>query len=271
MGIKSVYYFPPSAWSGSVKRAGKIADMVDAVITAFKFTADTYDKGGIPHFYAGHPLVDYMQKWKNADRGEVLTGLGLAKGPVYVALLPGSRTQEIKHLLPLLVEVGNELKKSIDGVHFLMPIASPALNEMIFTGLKEADFPITTFDGRSADVMSISRLIIMASGSASLEASILETPFILTYRLNNIDYRIIKLFVKLRWAGLPNLILGREIVPEFIQENATVENICREAKDLIADGEKRQKTISDLKELNESLGEPGVVARIARFIIEKVL
>ncbi len=269
--IKAVYYFPPSAWSGSVKRAEEVAGLVDSVITAFRFTADTYDRGGIPHFYTGHPLVDVMQKWKNANRDKILKDLGLEDGPSYVALMPGSRTQEINHVLPLLVETAGRLKEEIPGVHFLIPVASPLLREKIMSGVENCNAPVSLFDGRAQEIMAVCRLVIMASGSASLEASILEVPMILTYRLNQLDYKIIRAFVKQKWAGLPNLILEREIVPELLQEKATVENICQIAKDLIPDGQKRQKMIHDLKELNKALGEPGVTGRVARHIWEDVL
>jgi len=271
LNIPTVYYFPPSAWSGSTKRAREIADSVTSVIAAFQFTADTYRKGDIPHFYTGHPLVDVMQKWKEMPRGEILSGLGLQEGPAYVALMPGSRTQEINHVLSLLLDAAKALHGELPGLHFLMPIASPLLKEPISQAVQGLPIPVTLFQGRAQEVMAVSRLSIMASGSASLEASLLEVPMILTYRLNSLDYRLIRFFVKLRWAGLPNLIMQREIVPELIQEKATVENICTYAKDLIRDGEKRQKMISDLKSLNSLLGEPGVIARIARHVMESVI
>ena len=270
-GIKAVYYFPPSAWSGNVKRANEIAGQVDSVITAFRFTANTYKKGDIPHFYAGHPLVDVMQKWKTGSREGYIKDLGLEEGPTYVGLMPGSRTQEINHVLPLLLDAARKMSEEIPGVHFLLPIASPLLREKIYEGVQNCCAPITVFDGRAQEIMAVCRLIVMASGSASLEASIMGVPMILTYRLNQFDYKIIRMFVKLKWAGLPNLIMERGIVPELIQEQANVENICSLAKDLLPDGQKRQKMIQDLQELNISLGEPGVVSRVARHIWEDVL
>jgi lipid-A-disaccharide synthase len=120
-------------------------------------------------------------------------------------------------------------------------------------------------------VMSISELAIMASGSASLEAAVLGVPIIMTYKLLWLDWRIIKKFVKMRWCGLPNLMVERDIVPELIQYDASVENICRWAEDLLQDKEKRKKMIEDLNEVKKSLGEPGVTDRVARHIRENLL
>jgi lipid-A-disaccharide synthase len=269
-GIKTVYYFPPSAWSGSVKRATEIANAVDLVINTFKFTADTYDRGNIKHKFFGHPLVDIIDDLKGS-REAVVKKLGLNEGVRYVALLPGSRSQEIRLILPVLMESAKELSKRIPNLHFLLPIAAPSLKNRIDKMTEHVDFPLTKFDGMATGVMSISELAIMASGSASLEAAVLGVPIIMTYKLLWLDWRIIKKFVKMRWCGLPNLMVERDIVPELIQYDASVENICRWAEDLLQDKEKRKKMIEDLNEVKKSLGEPGVTDRVARHIRENLL
>ncbi|MCE1248167.1 MAG: lipid-A-disaccharide synthase [Firmicutes bacterium] len=269
-GIKTVYYFPPSAWSGSVKRAAEIAGKVDMVVNTFKFTADTYDKGKINHSFFGHPLIDVIEDI-TGTREDVIKELKLKEGIRYVALLPGSRSQEIRLLLPVLLDSARELHKRIPGLQFLLPIAAPVLKKKIEKLTKNADFPLTVYDGKATKIMSVSELAIMASGSASLEAAVLGVPTILTYKLLWLDWRIIKRFVKLRWCGLPNLMLERDVVPELIQHDASVENICRWAEDLLQNEEKRSKMIKDLNEVKKSLGEPGVTDRVARHIRESLL
>lgn len=269
-GIKSVYYFPPSAWSGSVKRAREIAGVIDHVITTFEFTARTYDKGEVKHSYFGHPLIDVLDE-AIGTREEMLEELNLKEGPRYVALLPGSRSQEIRMVLPLLLESARRLHEKIPCLHFLMPVAAPVLQERIDHLTRDLSFPLTKFSGKAPKVMSVSDLVIMASGSASLEAAVMEVPIILTYRLLWIDWKIIKRFVKQKWCGLPNLILERDVVPELLQDDATPENICRWAEDLLLNEEKRKKMIDDLKEVKASLGTPGVTDRVARYVWENTL
>jgi lipid-A-disaccharide synthase len=270
-GIRSVYYFPPSAWSGSEKRAKEIASSVDLVVNTFKFSANTYDKAGIRHFYTGHPLLDYADPWKKMDRQEILKGLDLPADRSYIALMPGSRNQELKYILSLMVEVGSRLWTKFPDIHFIVPVASPILRQRIEKAFSKASYPVTLFDKRSSEIMAASELVIMASGSAALEACILEKPMIITYRLSPLDYRLIKLFVKLKWAGLPNLILQKDIIPELLQHDATTDNICRWAEELLQDGDKRRKMVADLREVTESLGSPGVVARVAQHIKTSLL
>ncbi len=270
-GIKSVYYFPPSAWSGSVKRARQVGSLVDKVVNVFRFTAKTYDRAGVPYFYTGHPLVDFIHPWKVAKREDILRDLGLPSGKRFVSLLPGSRVQEICRILPLLTDVASLLYKRHRDLHFLVPIASPLLKEKVLGGFKEKDFPVSFFDGKSPAVMSVSSLVIMASGSAALEAALLEKPMIVTYRINELDYFLIKTFLDIKWVSLPNLMLQRYVVPELIQEKAKVENILKWAEDLLEDAPIRRKMVESLKELNHQVGEVGVVSRIAKHLWETVL
>lgn len=269
-GIKTVYYFPPSAWSGSVKRAREIKDAVDLVINAFKFTADTYDRGNIDHYFTGHPLVDYMQPLVNSDRNNVLKELGIEEERRFIGLLPGSRSQELQYVLPILLDTAEKLAMDDPELFFLIPVASPVLKNKITSMVNKRNLPVRCFDGKAPQIMKIADLLIMASGSAALEAAILKTPMIITYKVNWLDYRLIKKFVKLRWVSLPNLIINEEIVPELLQENATVDKICSWSKDLLDNDEKRKKMINDLDRLNQALGKPGMVERIARHIWEKI-
>jgi lipid-A-disaccharide synthase len=225
----------------------------------------------LTNFYTGHPLVDFIQSFKILSKNNLLNSLNLKEGPQYIALLPGSRSMEIKYILPLLIEVAERLNKSCPQAHFLIPIATPLLADKIMTSLKTVTFPFTTFERKSPEVIALSDLVILASGSVALEAAIMEKPMILTYKMNPIDAALIKKLIKLKWVGLPNLIAKREIIPELLLENATPENICNLALELLNDEQKRNNMLSDLKELNKILGEPGVVSRIARHIGEKFL
>lgn len=270
MGIKSVYYFPPSAWSGSVKRASEIASIIDHVITTFKFTADTYNKGNVPHQYFGHPLIDVLDE-AVGSREEMMKLLKLEPDKRYIAILPGSRSQEIRMVLPLLIKSAEILNKKIPGLCFLMPVAAPVLQEPIDRLTKNAGFSLKKYSGMAPKIMSVCDLAIMASGSASLEASVLGVPMILTYRIRQIDWLIIKRFVRQKWCGLPNLILERDVVPELLQDEASPDNISRWAEALLLNEEKRNKMINDLREVKESLGEYGVTDRVAQYIWESVL
>jgi lipid-A-disaccharide synthase len=264
-GIRTLYFFPPSAWYPSVKRVKRIAESVDHIVPAFSYSVKTYDDAGIKVHYFGHPLIDMLDA--KSPRDDALKRLGLNEGN-YVGILPGSREQEVNALMPVLLECMKSLKSRRRDIEFLLPIATPALRPLISRFFRHNEDLARLVDGSAHEVMKVSRLIVMASGSSSLEAAILGTPMIILYKLAWPDWCIGKLFIKVPFIALPNLIVQRKVVSELIQLEASPERIVLESMELLEDTETREQMLKDLREVKDSLGEPGVLKRLGSFIVD---
>ncbi|MCL5773890.1 MAG: lipid-A-disaccharide synthase [Firmicutes bacterium] len=268
MGFKTIYYFPPSAWSTEVERVRNIARCVDKIVPVFSFTEETYKKAGIETAYFGHPLVDILD---GIPKGEdILKELNFVNVNPVIGILPGSRIQEIRTLLPPMLKAAAKIKEALPGAEFILPAALPVFESYIKEKIKDSPVPVHLVSGRAQEVMKVSRILIMASGSASLEAACFQTPMILLYKLSKPDWFLINLLVKIPYAGLPNLILQKKVVPELLQNQVTPEAISSLAIELLKDDEKRKAMIADLKNVREKLGSCGVVEKVANLVLETV-
>jgi lipid-A-disaccharide synthase len=269
-GIRTLYYFPPSAWSPNPERARRVRSSVDHVVAAFAYTAETYRRAGQDVAYFGHPLLDIVQP--AGSTAEVRQRLKLASGKRFVTLLPGSRRAEVSRLSPTLFAAARRLAARQPDLHFLVPVALPSLDELVRAKLQAhggVHLPVTVFDGQASDCMRVSELVLMISGSASLEAVILGVPMIMFYRLAALDWCIGQFLVRdFTYMGLPNLISGRLIVPELLQYEATPVRLEQEAWTLLSRPDLRQRMKDNLLEVKKQLGPPGAVSRVAQYIWE---
>lgn len=267
-GLKTLWYVPPSQWARNPKRFRALHERVTSIITPFKYNADNYARLGLEVGYYGHPLIDVIGE--PPSREEAQKALGVPAGR-YVTLLPGSRTQEIRYITPLLLQVAAGLKTENGDLQFLLPIASPALEKQLRARIPRPPAWLHLFQGRAREAMAASVLGVMASGSASLEAALLGLPHVVVYKGSNLDWLIYMMLYRLgllrveRFA-LANLVLQEDVMPEFLQEYATPEAVTREALSILQDGPKRQKLIRDLERVKRAVGEPGVVQRVARHV-----
>lgn len=262
-GLRCVYYFPPSGWSTNRRRLAHIHSRVEALIPAFAYSAEQYLKNGLPVAYFGHPLVDLCQP---IERSLALERLGLPEGQ-YAAILPGSRTQEIRLLLPIFLETAQRFSQ----LTWLLPTANPQLEARLRRALPEPPAWLRIIPGRSREVMSVSRAGLLASGSATLEACLLDLPHLIGYRLNPIDWKIARLLnflglFNVPMFGLPNLVLQEKIVPEFLQDQLNPDQLERALGSLLQDGPQRKQALNDLSRVRHSLGPPGAVRRVAEFV-----
>ncbi len=184
--LRSLYYFPPSAWTTNLERLVKINSKVDAVVPCFSYNASNYEKAGIEHAFFGHPLVDLF---KPIDPLVAKAKLGVEPNRTYIALLPGSRTHEVRCILPIFVEVVRRLRRYRPDLEFLLPIASQAIEELVRETVGNCD-GIHLIKGHSRWAMASSRMALMASGSATLESALLGIPLVLSYRANTFDPRV---------------------------------------------------------------------------------
>lgn len=278
LGIKTVYYIPPQEWLwGTERGVKKVAENIGLIISIFKKEYDTYKKAGANVVYFGHPLVDilgdYSDRFAAKDR-LLAKGVELLSGtnaPV-IALCPGSRTQEIKALLPVLLSAAKRIKKDLPGAQFIIPAASTSMIKLIFSMIDE--FRPKAIVGQTHEILAVSDLAICASGTINLEASILGVPNMMVYKLSPLTYwvgkNILKLDQKLPYFSMPNLLLNEKAIPELVMGNATPKNIASEALSILSSAERVNGMRASFQKLRSLLGSPGVIAKCAESIVKEL-
>lgn len=227
-GIKTVHYVSPSVWAWRQGRLKKIAAAVDLMLALFPFEKQFYQGHNVPVSFVGHPLADDfpLEPDSHAARDHLQLSEWIGSRRV-VALMPGSRESEVERLGGLFLEVARCCLIRQPDLCFLIPSANERrhsqLQQLLETGPR--DFPVRLVPGQSQQVMSASDAVLMASGTASLEAMLLKKPMVIAYKVAPMSYWLLRRLVRVPFIGLPNLLAGRELVPEFIQNDATAEAI----------------------------------------------
>ncbi len=225
-GIKTVHYVSPSVWAWREKRVLSIAKSTDLMLCLLPFEKAFYDKHNVDAKFIGHTLADEMPI--EVDSAAAKANLGLKAQQRYVALLPGSRGGEVERLAPLFIETAQWLLHKDPELYFLLPAANQQRREQIEALLDTVDLPMTIFDGQSRDVMAAADVVLMASGTAALEAMLLKKPTVVSYKMAPLSYAIISRLLKVKYVSLPNLLADELLVPELLQDNATVDNLGAE-------------------------------------------
>lgn len=233
-GIKTVHYVSPSVWAWRQKRVLKIREGCDLMLTLLPFEARFYEEQGVPVRFVGHPLADTIPL--QADQLAARSELGLGEGPV-VALMPGSRGGEVGRLGALFFDAAERLLAARPDILFVLPCASPQRREQIEQLLQERDLPLTLLDGRSHVALAACNAVLIASGTATLEALLYKRPMVVAYRLAPLTYWILKRMVKSPYVSLPNLLAQRLLVPELLQDAATAEALAQTLLPLLENGD----------------------------------
>ncbi|HHH45760.1 MAG TPA: lipid-A-disaccharide synthase [Thiotrichales bacterium] len=220
-GIPVVHYVSPSVWAWRQYRVRRIRESVDRMLTLFPFEADFYRVHHVPVLHVGHPLADRIPMETDPQRAR--QALGLPEDRVPVAVLPGSRTGEVRRLGPLFIETMTAMLAERGDLHFVVPFANAATRALFEAELaaRADSLPLTLVDGDSRTVMTASEAVLLASGTAALEALLLKRPMVVAYRLSPLTYRILRRMVRIPYYSLPNLLAGRPLVPELVQDAAT--------------------------------------------------
>ena len=260
LNIPTIYYIPPKAWAWRGNRVEKLARTTSIIASIFPFETEFYRKKGANVEFVGHPLLDVAQT--DFTQTEARKSLDIADNYPVVGLMPGSRRKEIQCLLPIMLEVAQNLLQRIPSCQFILPLAPgidrQSLPNMPFVEIiEDAVYPSM----RAADLM------LVASGTATLEAACIGTPMIIVYKVSLLTWWIIQHFVNLEFSGLPNIIAGREIVPELLQDEVTTNQVTATAIDLLENPEQCQKQRQELKQVSKSLGLIGARKRVADLIL----
>lgn len=233
-GIKTVHYVSPSVWAWRQKRVLKIREGCDLMLTLLPFEARFYEEKGVPVRFVGHPLADTIAL--HADRLAARAELGLGAGPV-VALMPGSRGGEVGRLGALFFDAAQRLLAARPDLHFVLPCASPQRRDQIEQLLQGRELPLTLLDGQSHLALAACNAVLIASGTATLEALLYKRPMVVAYRLAPLTYWILKRMVKSPYVSLPNLLAQRLLVPELLQDAATPEALAQTLLPLLDNGD----------------------------------
>jgi len=222
-GIPTVHYVSPSVWAWRQYRLRKIARACDLMLTLFPFEAEYYQRHNIPVRFVGHPLADDtpLQTDKQAARSR----LGLATDGVWVAMLPGSRRNEVQQLGLPFIETARWLLAQRSDLRFVVPLANANLGNIFRQQMAGQDLPFFLINGQSRDAMAAADVVLMASGTATLEAMLLKRPMVVAYRVALLTYWLARFLVHIPFFSLPNLLAGERLVPEFLQGQVTPENL----------------------------------------------
>jgi lipid-A-disaccharide synthase len=263
-GIPVLYYISPQVWAWRRGRVKVIAERVKKIIVFFSFEVPLYQAAGADVEWVGHPLLDIVKP--SLSKEGAFQRLGLDPHRRTIGLLPGSRIHEVERLLPPLLASAQLLQKEISDLQFVIPLAPGFTEGRISTWLRNCSVPIKLVKGWTYDVMNISELLIMASGTATLEGAILGKPMIIIYKLSLPTYWVGRAMIRVSHIGLVNLVAGKGIAPELIQKDVNPERITEEALRILRDPTLRQQMIESMVQMRRNLGEPGASERAARIV-----
>ncbi len=262
--VPAVYYVPPMVSVRRGRRAARVASLGARLLTIFPFEADSYRAAGADVVFVGHPAVDHMCGVEPA--ATVRSRLGLAPDTPVLGLLPGSRQQELRRLLPPMLEAAARIRRDDRTVTSVLALASPIFRDMVESAVATCGLPITIADG-ARDVMAASTVLLMASGTATVEAMVLGVPMVVTYRGSWLSWLYAHLAVKSRWASIPNILAQEALVPELIQGRATAAAMADSVQALLQRPAEWETLRRRLKDLAGRLGPPGAARRAAGEIL----
>lgn len=261
MGIRIVYYISPQVWAWGAARIAKMRKRIDQFAVILPFEEKLFRERGIPTRFVGHPLLEIIDT--SGTRAEFLARHGLPDKPL-LAILPGSRLQEIRLLLPTLAEAAAAAARETDCQPVIA--GAPNLEPEVYDPLLPAGIAIPMLRGDTHRLLRHARAAFVASGTATLEAALCETPMVIVYRTNPVTFHLARRVVKVEYLGIVNILAGKGIVPELLQNDFTKERLLAEILPLLHDENRRTEMIGELRNLKNMLGAPGASERVAKIV-----
>jgi lipid-A-disaccharide synthase len=266
LGVPVIYYVSPQIWAWRPKRLADIRAIADRVLVIFPFEEPIYRAVGVPVEFVGHPLIDLARA--DEPRAAFLERIGLTPAAPTVALLPGSRPNELRRILESLIEAAKRIRTAVPAVQFVLARAANLDNSLFDPAKRLADVAIV--HGETDAVLGASDVALTASGTATVQATLHGTPMVVVYRVSPLEYRLARRFVNLDTFAMVNLIAGKRIVPELIQDEFTPEAVAAEAIAMLTDPGRAARIREQLAEVRRKLGEPGATRRAAEAILKLV-
>jgi len=265
-GLKVLYYIAPQVWAWRRGRMRWIQQRVDHVLAILPFEEPLYRKAGVRCTFVGNPLLDEVAP--SYDREALRRQFGVSDAGPVIGLFPGSRKGELLEHIPLLLETVRRLAERHPGIQFLLAQASSIQDEFLADLLKQSPVPIRVFRNQASEIMAASDLLVVKSGTSTLQAAVVGTPMILFYRASSwLTYRLARLLIRVPWIGLANLVAGRGIVPELIHDEATPERLVHETERLLGDSRAYEDMKTALLSVRHALGTPGASRRAAEAVL----
>lgn len=265
-GLKVLYYIAPQVWAWRRGRMRWIQQRVDHVVAILPFEEPLYKNAGVRCTFVGNPLLDEVAP--TYDRDALRRQFGLTDDGPVIGLFPGSRKAELLEHVPLLLETVKRLVERHPTMQFVLAQASSVQDRFLADLLKSSPVPIKVFRNMASEVMAASDLLVVKSGTSTLQAAVVGTPMILFYRAPSwITYRLARLLIRVPWIGLANLVAGRGIVPELIHDEATPERLAQETVRLLTDRRAYDEMKVALRSVREALGTPGASHRAAETVL----
>jgi len=265
LGIPVVYYISPQIWAWRASRLETIRRVADLMLVIFPFEEEIYRKGNMPVEFVGHPLMDLARP--TATRSAYLTSLGLSLSAPTIAILPGSRPNEVTRILPDLMIAAKKIRLHIPSAQFLIARA-PNLDDDHFDSLSAGGRTLMrVIEGNTDTVLASANVVLTASGTATVQTAIHGTPMVIVYRMSPLSYRLVRRLVTVDKIGMVNLIAGEKIVPELIQDAFTPANVAGEAIAMLTDEARVEQIKAGLAKVREKLGGPGASRRAAEAIL----
>ena len=267
-----VYYISPQMWVwwSNQRDVARLVDMTTQILAIFPEEARYFQAQGARVSWVGHPLVDRVQ---NApSRQQARAKLGIAAEELSVALIPASRRQELKYLLPAIFAAAQAIQAKLPGVNFLIPLSLEIYRQPIEQAIQDYGLRATVLSGQTLEAIAAADLAITKSGTVNLEIALLNVPQVVLYRVSRVTEWLAKNILKfsVTFISPPNLVANKQIVPELLQEQATPENITQAALELLLNSQRRQQTLADYQQLRSCLGEVGVSDRAAQEILQMI-
>jgi len=260
--VKIIYYISPQVWAWKKNRIALIKRDTDKMLVLFAFEKELYERHGVDVAWVGHPLLDMIKV--NTSRETFLRSAGLSSEKTTIGILPGSREKEVETLLPAMLGAARLLYKKNSGLQFLLIKASTVESAIFERHLAIADIPLKIIEQQNYDAINATDMCMVASGTATLETAILQKPMVVVYKTSFLTWLLAKLFIKIPYIGLVNVVAGKKVVPECIQFDATPEKIADELTNIIDDTSRRTQITAELAAVRSCLGEPGASKRAAR-------
>lgn len=264
-GLKVLYYIAPQIWAWRPRRIKWIQRRVDHVVVILPFEQELYHRAGVRCTFVGHPLLDAVAS--GYDRPALRRRFGLGDAAPVVGLLPGSRVAEVSMLMPVLLDSARRMAARDPKTEFVLAQASSIDDNLLQDLLKNSSVPVKVVRDQASEVMAVSDVLLIASGTATLQAAVVGTPMVLLYKTTPATYRLARWLIRVKWIGLVNLVAGRSVVPELIQHEATPERVSEEALRLLNDRKAYDEMKDRLREVRLSLGEPGASLRAAKVVL----
>jgi lipid-A-disaccharide synthase len=258
-----IYYISPQLWAWRSYRIAIVREHVEKMLVILPFEQSFYARHGVDVTYVGHPLLDSIEIRQSRD--SFRSRLGIGPDQRLIALLPGSRESEIRYILPPLLETASRLSRTRGDLRFVLVLAPSIAREQLGYAIPDS---VIVESGDSSSALAASDLAVAASGTATLEAAILGTPLIVVYRSSRLNWRIFWPLINVPFVGMPNLIAGRQIVPELLQDALNPERLEGEIIRLIDNSASLETQREELRKIRETLGESDASTRAAESVLK---